>query len=126
MLCLVRDLVLVNFYMLQYSYVCSSMMSVHPERRGSARYARVSLASVDMVPRLVKCCWILPFPTVCRGSCWRLPMSPSDDARRRQFGTLCTSYPPIRTWRITRARTGLSPPAGYLYKPWERLTSSNT
>ena len=27
--CLVRDLVLVNFYMLQYSYVCSSMMSVH-------------------------------------------------------------------------------------------------
>ena len=43
MLCLVRDLVLVNFYMLQYSYVCSSMMSVHPNGRGSARDTRVSL-----------------------------------------------------------------------------------
>ena len=31
MLCLVRDLVLVNFYMLQYLYVCSSMMFVHPK-----------------------------------------------------------------------------------------------
>ena len=37
MICLVRNLVLVNFYMLQYSYVCSSMMSVHPEGGGSAR-----------------------------------------------------------------------------------------
>ena len=43
MLCLVRDLVLVNFYMLQYSYVCSSMMSVHPKGGGSARDTRVSL-----------------------------------------------------------------------------------
>ena len=34
MLRLVRDLVLVNFYMLQYSYVCSSMMSVHPKGGG--------------------------------------------------------------------------------------------
>src|SRR6185312_16302314 len=34
---------------------------------------------------------------------------------------LCTSYSSIRTWRITRARTGLSPPAGYLYKPWDRV-----
>ena len=25
----------------------------------------------------------------------------------------------IRTWRVTRARTGLSPPAGYLNKPWD-------
>ena len=25
----------------------------------------------------------------------------------------------IRMWRITRARTGLSPPAGYLYKLWD-------
>ena len=24
----------------------------------------------------------------------------------------------IRMWRITRAQTGLSPSAGYLYKPW--------
>ena len=34
-LCLVRDLILVNFYMLQYSYVCSSMMSVHLKGGGS-------------------------------------------------------------------------------------------
>ena len=68
MLCLVRDLVLLNFYMLQYSYVCSSMMSVHPKGGGSARDTRVSLASVDMVSGLVKCCWMSPFPTVCRGS----------------------------------------------------------
>ena len=68
MLCLVRDLVLVNFYMLQYSYVCSSMMSVHTKGWGSARDTRVSITSVDMVSGLIKCCWILPFPTVCRGS----------------------------------------------------------
>ena len=61
LLCLVRDLVLVNFYMLQYSYVCSSMMSVHPKGGGSARYTRVSLTSVDMVSGLVKCCWMSPF-----------------------------------------------------------------
>ena len=58
MLCLVRDLVLVNFYMLLYSYVCSSMMSVHPKGGGSARDSRVSLTSVDMVSGLVKCCWM--------------------------------------------------------------------
>ena len=68
MLCLVRDLVLVNFYMLQYLYVCSSMMFVHLKGGGSARDTRVSLTSVDIVSRLVKCCWMLPFPTVCRGS----------------------------------------------------------
>ena len=68
MLCLVRDLVLVNFYMLQYSYVCSSMMSVHPKVGGSVRDARVSLINVDMVSGLVKYCWMSPFPTVCRGS----------------------------------------------------------
>ena len=68
MLCLVRDLVLVNFYMLQYSYVCSSMMSVHPKGGGSARDTRVSLTNVDVVSRFVRCCWMSPFPTVCRGS----------------------------------------------------------
>ena len=68
MLCLVRDLVLVNFYMLQYLYICSSMMSVHPKGGGFARNTRVSLTSVDMVSGLVKCCWMLIFPTVCRGS----------------------------------------------------------
>ena len=29
----------------------------------------------------------------------------------------------IRTWRITRARTGLSPPTGSLYKPWDYRTT---
>ena len=29
----------------------------------------------------------------------------------------------IRTWRVTRARTGLSPPAGYLYKLWDYQTT---
>ena len=53
MLCLVRDLVLVNFYMLQYSYVCSSMMSIHPKGGGSTRDTRVLLTSVDMVFELV-------------------------------------------------------------------------
>ena len=38
MLCLVRDLVLVNFYVLQNSYVCSSMMSIHPKRGASRVY----------------------------------------------------------------------------------------
>ena len=56
MLCLVRNLVSVNFYMLQYLYICSSMMSVHPKGGGSTRDTRVSLANVDMVSGLVKCC----------------------------------------------------------------------
>ena len=68
MLCMVRDLVLVNFYMLQYSYDCSSMLSIHPKGGGSVRDTRVSLTSVDMVSRLAKCCWMSTFPTVCRGS----------------------------------------------------------
>ena len=49
MLCLVRDLVLVNSYVLQYSYVCSSMMFVHPKGGSPAWDTRVSLTSVDMV-----------------------------------------------------------------------------
>ena len=65
MLCLVRNLVLVNFYMLQYLYVCPSVMYVHSKGGGSARDTRVSLAIVDMVSRLVKCCWMSPFPMVC-------------------------------------------------------------
>ena len=36
------------YQLLQYSYVCSSVMSVHPEGVGSARDTRVSLTSVDM------------------------------------------------------------------------------
>ena len=56
------------YQLLQYSYGCSSMMSVHPEGGGSARDAMVSLTSVDIVSRLAKCCWMSTFPTVCRGS----------------------------------------------------------
>ena len=56
------------YQLLQYSYVCSSVMSVHPEGGSSARDTRVSLTSVDMLSRLVKCCWMSTIPTVCRGT----------------------------------------------------------
>ena len=39
------------YQLLQYSYNCSSVVSVHPEGGGSARDTRVSLTSVDMVSR---------------------------------------------------------------------------
>ena len=35
------------YQLLQYSYDCFSVMSIHPEGGGSARDARVSLTSVD-------------------------------------------------------------------------------
>ena len=44
------------YQLLQYSYVCSSVMSVHPEDGGSVRDTRVSFTSVDMVSRLAKSC----------------------------------------------------------------------
>ena len=44
------------YQLLQYSYDCFSVMSVHPESGGSARDTRVSLTSVDMVSRLAKNC----------------------------------------------------------------------
>ena len=56
------------YQLLQYSYVRSSVMSVHAEGGGSARDTRVSLNSVDMVSRLAKSCWMSTIPTVCRGS----------------------------------------------------------
>jgi hypothetical protein len=56
------------YQQLQYSYDCSSVMSVHPEGGGSARNTRVSLTSVDMVSRLAKSCWMSNIPMVCRGS----------------------------------------------------------
>ena len=56
------------YQLLQYSYDCSSVMSVHPKGGGSARGTRVSLTSVDMMSRLAKCCWMSTVPTVCRGS----------------------------------------------------------
>ena len=51
------------YQLLQYLYVCSSVMSVHPEGGGSARDARVWLTNVDVVSRLDKCCWMSPFLT---------------------------------------------------------------
>ena len=56
------------YQLLQYSYDCSSVMSVHPKGGGSARDTRVSLTSVDMVSRLAKSCWMSAIPTVYRGS----------------------------------------------------------
>ena len=56
------------YQLLQHSYVCSSVMFVHPEGGGSARDTRVSLTSVNMVSRLAKSCWMSTIPTVCRGS----------------------------------------------------------
>ena len=40
------------YQLFQYSYDCSSVMSVHPEGGGFARDTKVSLTSVDMVSRL--------------------------------------------------------------------------
>ena len=56
------------YQLLQYSYVWSSVTSVHPEGEGSARDTRVSLTSVDMVSRLAKSCWMSTILTVYRGS----------------------------------------------------------
>ena len=67
-LVMVNILALELWQLLQYSYICSSMMSIYPEGGGSARDTRVSLTDVDVVSRLVKCCWMLPFPMVCRGN----------------------------------------------------------
>ena len=67
-LVMVNILALELFQLFQYSYVCSSMMSTHPEGGGSARDVRVPLTNVDVVSRLDKCCWMSPFPMVCRGS----------------------------------------------------------
>jgi len=56
------------YQLIQYLYVCSSVMFVHLEGGGSAQDTRVSLTSVDMVSRLAKSCWMSTIPTVCRGS----------------------------------------------------------
>ena len=56
------------YQLLQHSYDCSSVMSVHLKGGGSTRDTRVSLTSVDMVSRLAKSCWMSTISTVCRGS----------------------------------------------------------
>ena len=59
------------YQLLQYSYVCSSVMYIHPEGGRCVRDTRVSLTIVDMVSRLAKCCWMSTFLMVCRGS-WQV------------------------------------------------------
>ena len=61
-LAMVNILALELYQLFQYSYVCSSVMSVLPEGGGSAQDARVSLTNVDVVSRLDKYCWMSPFP----------------------------------------------------------------
>ena len=57
------------YQLLQYLYICSSVMSIHLEGGGSAWDAsRVSLTSVGMLSILAKCCWMSTFLTVCRDS----------------------------------------------------------
>ena len=56
------------YQLLQYSYICSSVMSAHPEGGGSTRGTRVSLTSVDIVSRVAMSCWMSTIPTVCRDS----------------------------------------------------------
>ena len=56
MLAMVSISALELYQLLQYSYVCSSVMSVHPEGGGSVWDTIVSHTSVDMVSRLAKCC----------------------------------------------------------------------
>ena len=65
---MVNILALELWQLRQYSYVCSSVMSVYPEGGGSARDPRVLLTSVDMVSRLAKSCGMSTIPTVCRDS----------------------------------------------------------
>jgi hypothetical protein len=51
--CMIRRVNLVPRQLFRYSYVCSSMMSVHPKGRCSARDTRLSLINVDMVSGLI-------------------------------------------------------------------------
>ena len=67
-LAMVNILVLELYQLFQYSYDCSSVISVHTEGGGSARDTRVSLTSVGMMSRLAKSCWMSTIPTVCRGN----------------------------------------------------------
>ena len=40
----------------QYSYDCSSMISIHPKDGSSVRDTRILLISADVVSGLIKCC----------------------------------------------------------------------
>jgi hypothetical protein len=60
--CMIRRVDLVPRQLFWYSYVCSSMMSVHPEGGGSARDSRVSLVNVGMVSWLISVARCGPIP----------------------------------------------------------------
>jgi hypothetical protein len=60
--CMIRRVNLVSRQRFWYSYVCSSVMSIHPEGGGSARDARISLISVDVVFGLVSVAGCGPIP----------------------------------------------------------------
>ena len=61
MIAMVNISALELYQLLQYSYVCSSVMFAPVS-------TRVSLTSVDMAFRLAKSCWMSTIPTICRGS----------------------------------------------------------
>ena len=101
---MVNILALELWQLFQYSYVCSNVMSVHPKVGGFARDTRVSLANVDMVFRLVKCCWMTPFPTVCRGN------------RKVVIALSVPSNPPCFDWKVGGALScmvGRASPVSY-------------
>jgi hypothetical protein len=60
--CMIRRVNLVPRQLFRYSYFCSSVMSVHPEGGGSARDARVSLISIDVMSGLVNVARCGPIP----------------------------------------------------------------
>jgi hypothetical protein len=60
--CMIRRVDLVPRQLFWYSYVFSSMMSVHPEGGGSARDSRVSLVNVGMVSWLISVARCGPIP----------------------------------------------------------------
>ena len=64
-LAMVNILALELCQLFQYSYIYSSVMSVHSEGGGSTRDARVSLTNVNMVSKPDKCCWMSPFTIDC-------------------------------------------------------------
>ena len=61
-LAMVNILALELWQLLQYSYVCSSVMSIHLDGGGSVWDARVSFANVDMVSRQLSVAGYRPFP----------------------------------------------------------------
>ena len=54
MLEMISRLALEHQYPFEYSYDCSSVMSVHPKGGGSTRDTRVSLISADIVFGLIR------------------------------------------------------------------------